>query len=83
MTTKNRMEAAKHPNVMAQMEPVSGREFAAQTMQNYHANLKMFKSAQAAEEFDDFMKDKYDDQKISESDNDDIKPQDTVDQIKQ
>ena len=40
----------------------------------------MFKSAQAAEDFDDFMKDKYDDQKISESDNDDIK--DTVDQIK-
>ena len=49
-------------------------------MQNYHANLKMFKSAQAAEDFDDFMKDKYDDQKISESDNDDIK--DTVDKIK-
>jgi len=60
MTTKNRMEAAKH-SFMPAMEPISGREFAAQTMQNYHANLKMFKSAKAAEDFDTFIKDKYDD----------------------
>ena len=74
MTTKNRMEAAKH-SFMPAMEPISGREFAAQTMQNYHANLKMFKSAKAAEDFDTFIKDKYDDQIISESDNDDSKPE--------
>lgn len=60
MTTKNRMEAAKH-SFMPPMEPISGREFAAQTMQNYHANLKMFKSTKAANDFDSFMKDKYDD----------------------
>ena len=44
MTTKNRMEAAKHGNYPL-IEQISGREFAAQTMQNYHANLKMFKSS--------------------------------------
>lgn len=81
MTTKNRMDAAKH-NFIPEMQPISGREFAAQTMQNYHANLRMFKSAKAAEEYDDFMKDKYDDQKISESDNDDIKPVASVTEIK-
>ena len=46
------------------MQEISGREYAQQTMINYHGNLKMFVNKEALNDYDDYMKEQ--EQEISE-----------------
>merc|ERR1712224_502339 len=48
MTTRSRLEAMKI-NFGSAITPITGREHAQQSMIQYHANLKIFKSTKTAE----------------------------------